>query len=192
MKRLFLLAVAVMAAGYYCYVKYYDPGVTYRVKNDCVTISDKHSKISFTKGEPFEISGYVSAADDKKNGATAILAGVFDIVHGDTAIEFVTLPYSNKPIELSSLSAEAQRILKEQKCQLDYVKEHTMSLTAVTKNAETDKRVREIKKGDMVEIKGYKVKIDSAKFDGKRIKAADFPNIVCVTELSITSSPAVN
>lgn len=59
MKKLFLIGVALLTAGYYCYSKYYNPEVTYKVKNDNVTISDKHSKISFTKAEPFEISGCV-------------------------------------------------------------------------------------------------------------------------------------
>jgi hypothetical protein len=192
MKKIFLLVVAALAVGYYCYSKYYDPGVTYKVKNNSVTISDKYSKISFTRADPFEISGYVSSADDKKNDQLSVFAGVFDIVHGNTAIEFATLPNDNKPVELSSLSAEAQRILKEQKCQLGYVKDHTMSLIAVTENAGTDKLVRGIKQGDMVDIKGYKVKIDSAKVNRERINAADFQNTVCVTELSIRSNPAAN
>ncbi len=35
----------------------------------------------------------------------------------------------------------------------------------------------------MFDIKGYKVKIDYAKLDGERMKTADFPNTVCITEL---------
>jgi len=195
MKNLLLLVIVLLAIGFFYYSKhnvpavtYNVPAVTYEVKNDSVTISAKDKQFVFTKAEPFDIKGYVVEAHYSDDGPLSLLAGQYGIVWGDTAIELASAP-QEKMKDLSFFSPEAQKVLQEHGCAAGYLNNHFMSIAAVTENAGVNKTLRDIKEGDIIDMKGYKVNIKSATFGGSPLNL-DFPNTVCITEVSIKDNPA--
>ena len=190
MKNLLLLVIVLLAIGffYYSYSKHNVPDVTYEVKDDSIILSAKDKQFVFTKAEPFDIKGYVMGANYSNDGPFSFFAGQYGIVWDNTAIELASAP-KEKMKDLSYFSPEARKVLQEHGCAADYINNHFMSMAAITENAELNKTLRNIKEGDIIDIKGYKVNIKSATIEGSSINF-NIPNTVCITEASIKNNSA--
>ena len=188
MKNLLLLIIVLLAIGFFYYSKHNVQDVTYAVKDDSVILSAKDKQLVFTKAEPFDIKGYVMGAHHSNDGPFSFFAGQYGIVWGDTAIELASAP-KEKMKDLSYFSPEARKVLQEQGCAAGYLNNHIMSIVAVTENAEVNKTVKDIKEGDIIDIKGYKINIKSATIEGSSLDL-NIPNTVCITEVSVKNNQA--
>jgi len=188
MKNLLLLVIVLLAIGFFYYSKHNAPDVTYEVKDDSIILSAKDKQLVFAKAEPFDIKGYVMGANYSNDGLFSFFAGQYGIVWDNTAIELASAP-KEKMKDLSYFSPEARKVLQEQGCAADYINNHFMSIAAITENAEVNKKLRDIKEGNIINIKGYKVNIKSATIEGSSLDL-NIPNTVCITEVSIKNNPA--
>lgn len=183
MKKAVLILLIIVCVGYFYHSGTGSQDITFNVEADSLHLSGDNYDFVFNRLDDFEITGYVMGANHAGSGPFSVFSTTCGIVWGDTAIEIASTPDEMRN-DLSRYSSEAQAVIRQQSCAANYLNKHISSLALVAENAMLDSAIRNIKKTDMVTLKGYKVDIQSAQFDGTPVQF-DHNGFVCVTEAVI-------
>ncbi len=182
-KILFIVIVAVCAAYFYYHSGNDSSDMVFDVEDDALHIKADNFDYSFKRLDDYEISGYVMGAEHAGSGPFSVFSTTCGIVWGDTAIEIAS-SRDDQSKDLSEYSSEAQAVLRKEPCGANYLNRHISSLAVVAESSVLDSVMRNIKEKDMVTLKGYKVKLQSARFDDMPVQF-DHNAFVCVTEAVI-------
>ena len=205
-KHIILLIAGLLCIGYFYYSNYVNPGindniknnpifsfaakkqdVSFKVEDNRIILSNKDTRIVFTQTEPFNVNGCLMFAHRAPEGPFSLFAGFYDIVWGDTAIELALAGKRRASDQSYSpyLSPETRKVA-DGGCRVEdkYIDDHSVILVVIADNAETDKTLRNIKEEVFVNLKGYKVHLDSINYQGKDANT-DISDAVCITEVSI-------
>jgi hypothetical protein len=192
MKKVIMIIaiVVVIGVGYFMYLRSQTPNITFAVDKENLQLSGDSFKFVFKILDPIDIEGYVLDAEHYNEGPFSVFNSTFGIVWGDTAIELA----SATPDQLkdrSSFSKKAQEVIRKYGCPADYLNRHVISYMGTADNETVDKVMRSLKKEDRVRLRGYKLCIESAEFEGIPV---NFPrsNAVCITEATINGNHYVN
>jgi len=185
-----IVIVIGVGVGYFMYLKEQTPSITFGVDEEKLQLSGDSFKFVFKILDPVEIEGYVLGVNHQNEGPYSVFNSIFGIVWGDTAIELASAT-PDQLKDTSSFSQEAQEVIRKYGCAADYLNRHVVSFTATADNDTVDKVMRSLEREDLVRLKGYKLRIESAEFEGMPIKLYK-PNSVCITEATINGNHYVD